>query len=84
VEHHVFERDKGDPRHTRYTLSLEISGSPITGGAVQKQIVETLVYFREHVETPRVRSGVYRNDASRQRRRVESESPSAITLEPVS
>jgi len=83
VERHLFERDRGDPRHTRYTLSLEVSGSSITGGAVQKQIVETLVYFREHVETPRARASVYRNDGSRLRRRVESEAPSAIALEPV-
>ncbi len=50
TERHMFTSE-GD--NTRYTLSVEISGSPALTASVQRKIVENLVRFRERVEDRR-------------------------------
>ena len=66
VERHVFERDQASPGQTRYTLSLEMTGSQLAEAGVQKQMVDRLISFRLHVENPNEISGVARSNATRQ------------------
>ena len=53
AERHVFTADGGN---TQYTLSVQMTGSPLTASAVQRKTVEALVHFRRQIETPRVRT----------------------------
>lgn len=51
AERHVFAKEDGN---TRYTLCLQITGSPLTSSVVQKKTVETLMNLKWQLEAPRV------------------------------
>jgi hypothetical protein len=50
-EEHVFIPDEGN---TRYTLTVEMSGSSVPAGAVQKKTVAALMHFKWQIEAPSV------------------------------
>lgn len=52
----IFVADEGS---TRYTVSVEMTGSPLTASAVQKKTVEALMHLRSRLEMPRSISGAY-------------------------
>ncbi len=74
VERHIFERDSASAGHTRYTLTVELAGTSLSAGALQNQIVQILIDFRDRLEQPNsVRPSVA--DAVRVRRQAERFSP---------
>jgi hypothetical protein len=78
VERHVFALDPWSARRTRYTLSLETSGTRWTAGDLQRQIVDRLIHFRDCVERPDTMAASQRWAATRLRRKGDEVDPTAM------
>jgi hypothetical protein len=71
LERHVFAIDPSSTKRTRYTLTLEATGTRWTTGDLQRQIVDHLIHFRDCVERPEAMGENARLLATRLRRKTD-------------